>query len=336
MGTHRYLVEAFVCENPKKKDLHFLCVNPLATQYYAEFGDTKGKVPRLLLSHGCREALVNQASLYKGIVGKNCEKNSHILIAYRMFGEQYSSVAVLLKKYGVVKFREIFSDVISKTLHLTIDVDFGTIPSKDTSKKLPIRRLIKYQDKSGIDREMLTDKFITVYLDFPKEKFVRMNPMMISTIAAILREPVVISGIMEGEITDNISMAKALANISIKRLRGTDSSYQCLNICPEKREPAITTKMIAYLKQPQNHDGSDWLSTLRLSSLFFYMIGSKRLVDVYNGPSSFMQVRWTLDFLRKFRKAVLTESMARTIAAEEARRRIDRFSTAGILEQAMS
>ena len=339
MGTHRYIVEAVAGENPGKEDVQFLVANPYATNNPSNFGSNTGEVARFLISHGCREALVHHAEAYLPTFRSKLRKNKDVLIGYRMFGEQYSAVAILLKNYGVAKFRTIFPKVMETAFGIKLSCEFGLVSKTNTAQKLPVMRHIEYTDSSGKLAKKPNHLFVTIYLKLSENKRAKLLPIVISTISAILREPMVIQKIMDNEVTDANSLAKALTQVSVERANARDSGYHSVSFSGGNRmEPLMTNTIRNNLARSSSSDGSDWYSILKLAT-FVYYFSSQQFVGNrgINGPVNYMADHWNPSFLQNFRRDVLDNSLASSIKTVEKKRRLSGgYYSPTNLENAMS
>lgn len=253
MGTHKYIIDLLKSEEEepaKKLGFRTSYTNGVgSTSDFLEYVRGEDSKVRFIKTYGCRERVCDDlVNLISGTL--RLHKDKHYLYGMRCLGEQYHVVAELLKNVenSDQKLAGFFTELFGIKLGIYHNFMTESTPSyvQRFTSNLKIKSGEKTKSVAG---------YINIYYRLALVDKVKPITMIISAVAALLKEPKIIEKIIDGTITDAEGVVEKLLEISFDRYCGKDFSYDCWNLGFNPRE---------YLMNPNNNDGSDYLSMFKL------------------------------------------------------------------------
>lgn len=282
MGTQAYIV--LLSEVPFSKKQRFSyssnMVDDLSDLLDEPFDDDGEKTfPIHYSTTSCRELILD-------VVEPAFSESSTMYSAIRCFGEQHHRVAgVFRRKKGS---SALVSKVLSEIFGTPISVSYGFLGKKAKPTDNPFSR---NSELSMGGKSKKVNGYITMHMPY-----IDAHPtngilfLIVSTVIALLREPRVIKGILDGNVTDVKSLTISLLDIARDRKYQLDNSYNCWMLSGSIQKQSILHALSNY---EYNGDGSDYAS---IAALAFFILaytnkGTRLSVpdtnDV-NGPISYL------------------------------------------------
>lgn len=265
MGTHVYAME--IVKVPRENTEIY--PNIISFRTISEKYDTSSRYidlyrkeyrneycERYFSTYTCREVLASDlSSIIQMEDGKLINNDSiKCLLGIRAMGETYTDVAkTVQKESGSANV----SSFLSKLFGFPIEVTYGFTSKESTSIKFRASGEIDRIGNGGKKEVKKVNGHINLIVNMDEFGDGARKHLIISSILALLRETRIIGGILSGEITTLRTLIIALYKISLDRLEGKDTSYDCWLLGETNIEDA--------LDHSGNVDGSDYYSMSELA-----------------------------------------------------------------------
>lgn len=301
MGTQSYIVLLSEAQFSKKQRFTYSdkMVDDLSDLLDGQFDeDGKKTLPIHYSTTSCRELILD-------VVEPAFSESSTMYSAIRCFGEQHHRVAgVFRRKRGS---SALVSKVLTEILGTPINVSYGFLGKNAKPADNPFARS-SVLNMGGKSKKV--NGYVTLYMPYtdthPTDELLF---LIVSTVIALLREPRVIKGILNGSITDAKSLAIALLDIARDRKYQLDNSYNCWMLSGTTQKSSILHALSNY---EYNGDGSDYASIAALAFFILAYTGKDtRLytpdINEVNGPISYLdtyvedsQIRDTVSMVKSW------------------------------------
>lgn len=291
MGTHTYLLEVF----RKDKDKPLPTPNSIGFHKYSSCsaGDiddiledfSEEQENRYMEEFTCRELLLNDSYIWYPVFH---EPENNYMVGIRCYGELYSIVSEFLQcnKESKSLVKKVLEDVFG----ITVEIKYGAL-SQLLARRVFGNYIMEYGD--GYKKVL---GYVSLYIPSLENTDIPALDCGVSAILALLKEPRIISGILQGKINDKQDVCKELIKISRDRHEKIDDSYNCLALT---RISSLTARTMTELKSSireqlfyrNNDDGSDWYS---IANLAVFCYGFRSYFTGYDvstnegGPSAFV------------------------------------------------
>lgn len=303
MATHSYRIQAISKDSkdvfPRKTSLLFHRVMQGADNLEGFLGH---KNSSWYEEEYCRESVSYR---FRETAGKFKFPTSNTIFGIRCYGEQYTTVVKEITKTKPDKkaVLETIAKVLSESFELNISLDYGSTDAD----AMPGEYRFTYLDLRGREHTKSCNRTVTVYIKTWENKEVTLLNPKVSGVLAVLREPLIISRIVSGKITDKESLIDAISRIALARLTGKIAGYYCMNLacCDYEEIDIVLREITSELKSIHNDDGSDWYSMLHLGIFLFSLDKeseeeSSSTVENCSGPVDYAEDKLSDSTKRKF------------------------------------
>lgn len=239
---------------------------------YLYYDDREVNYTTLITEQECRELVIQDIQLLR----ESYQREEPYIFAIRMGGEQHDKVSRLMQGKNKCALVE---KVLSNTLNLRdFEIRSGKFSTPTSNNYWRPFNDTTVKRKSEI-------KPIPFYIDIYTNNELIDDPefpVKLSALIAMLREPRLIQGILDGSVVTPADIAKKLLEIAEDRQKKADESYICWKLSPYGTDDDIKRQ----LDSADNDDASDGYS-IAVLALFtlavYYNIGG---VDFYDcsGP----------------------------------------------------
>lgn len=268
---------------------------------------------RYMAEFTCRELLLNDSGIWQAVFQ---QKEYNVMMGIRCYGEMYTIVSELLLKNKNSK--SLLKKIVEDIFGITVEFRYGTL------NQTLARRVFGHTEIEYKDGQKSIRGYITLYFNSWANGHISALDCGISAILAILKEPRIISGILDGSILDKKSMCKELIKIAVDRAGKNDDSYHCFSLVGVTSSTYMSMEGLKaeirnYLANIHNEDGSDWLSIAFLA-VFCYI--SSTLDSGYNlfsgdaGPADFIMENGTRTMFSEFREFLAEDEMLNYLKEE--------------------
>lgn len=317
MGTHSYSVHVFAKKRgktlPTERSMPFERYSKTACGDVLEITETEDWIgnpienpeTRYMEEFSCREFMLRDSGVWDEVF--NGHSSLNFMVAIRSHGEMYTDTSKIFRNNKGTDIK--FSQLIKETLGLTITLRAGIMKEKTLGYHT-------YIEISDYNRRV--DGFVTIFIPSWENTGGYRLGIQISAVLALLKEPIIISKIAKGEISDKKSLCKELIRIAYARMNKKDSSYECYALLGiDGKAFSSRDELLSLIKDQLrymfNDDGSDWISIALLSVYFF--AGSELNFDA-SGPVDAVESGTTKTIMKNFKEYVDESSLLREIARE--------------------
>lgn len=305
MGTHTYSLEVFRRTKEEKQPTpNSLGFHRFASSATGDFSDITIvdenrhiDDTRYMDVFPCRELLLNDSGIWSDVF---YIPEHNYMMGIRCNGEMYHNTYRLLRrdKNSKIKVKKVLEDVFG----ISLDIRYGTL-----EKRIAERTFGGFSIVYG-DGEKESLGYVTLYLNSWENQGICAIDAGVSAILALLREPIIIRGILSGDIFDTQSLCKVLIKISLARAKETDDSYNCLRLLgimdsTTRTMSELRQQIRRNLSEENNDDGSDWFSmaTLAVFCFIFKTLIGYGVETGTAGPCDFIVENANLDHFIDFK-----------------------------------
>lgn len=280
MGTHYYTIQILKGKSEiPLSDLKLPFIDMEATQSETGFADSR--YDRFLYHSTCREVVYR---VLRDSTRNAKTSGKHFSIGILARGEMHHKIATIMAEFPGAE--NTLSRYFKKIFGVTMQISTG---DNDSNRRVAIQYRKSYQSS-----EVVTEYFDkNIVLKFTWKDVEKFNyfGIMISSILALLREPVIIRGVLSRRYRTVDSLVKALMEIAWARANRKDDSYFCTSLVShigatlEEIKGRVKNCLIQ-----TNTDGSDARSIVQLAEYIKMHDYCQNLAGLSNeyGPSDLM------------------------------------------------
>lgn len=316
MGTHNYRLQVTgKYKGGRFSALPFDMLDTNNTNSWSTFDSDNSRI--YSRDVGCRERVMDFLRDISSRVFRS--DRDDLLVGIRCFGQMHSKVAQIIGESD--SNAERVENFLSSMFGMRYKIRVVNLEHENLNRFHLNKKTYSYT----VAGQTVTTKLfhvVTLYFQSKNNHAIPLSDCKVSAALAILREPRLISGLLDGSLHDGKTFCREILRLAWARIRGKDDTYDCVTLTSlGNAAPARSTlldRVSEILKRSNNTDGSDWKSMVYLA-MFCYMCffppDNMPITTDSSGPASFAENRCTQTQMRELSAftgvRLITEGIAR-------------------------